>query len=140
VGVSSPRASEQLAGPMDGGHIEASPVAADFRARMARVSGRFVSRGHGERFEAVVWANDSARDAWTAAVDMPVGAVLVEEAIERAAGEDRQAGLLVMLKEGDAWRFVAVSPAGEVASDAARVAPCAQCHREAPRDSVFVLY
>jgi hypothetical protein len=125
---------------MDGGHLEASPVAADFRAHMARVSGRFVSRGHGERFEGVVWANDGARDAWAAAVDMPVGAVLVEEAIERAAGEDRQAGLLVMVKEGEAWRFVAVGPDGEVASDAARVAPCAQCHREAPRDSVFLLH
>jgi hypothetical protein len=138
VGVSSPRPSDGPAGSVDGGHIEASPIAADFRSRMARLSGRFVSRGHGERFEAVVWANDRARDAWAAPVDMPDGAVLVEEAIERAAGDDRQAGLLVMVKHGDAWRFVAVGPDGEVVGDA-RVAPCTECHREAPRDSVFPL-
>jgi hypothetical protein len=104
---------------------------------MARMSGRFVSHGHGEHFEAVIWANDAARDAWRAAVDMPEGASLVEEAIERAAGHDRPAGLLVMVKREGAWRFVAVGPAGEVASDV-RVVPCADCHREAPRDFVFV--
>jgi hypothetical protein len=69
--------------------------------------------------------------------DLPEGAIFVEEALQRAAQGDNEAGLLVMEKRGGAWHFVAVGrPDGEVVDDA-RVAPCAACHREAPRDFVF---
>lgn len=140
VGVSSPRAVERISRASDAATPELSPVPTDFRSHMARVSGRFVSAGHAERFDAVVWANDAARAAWDAAGDMPDGAMLVEEAIERTSGRDggadRPAGLLVMEKGAGTWRFVAVMPAGEVVSDT-RVALCAACHRDAPRDFVF---
>jgi hypothetical protein len=114
-----------------------SPVARDFRERMARVGERQLSRGHAERFDAVVWANDVARAVWDEAVaPMPDGAMIVEEAVERGAKGDRAAGLLVMEKRDGSWRFVAIGADGEVVDDA-RVARCAACHREAPRDSVF---
>jgi hypothetical protein len=104
---------------------------------MARVSERQLSRGHGERFDGIVWTNDVARAVWDAAgTPMPDGAVLVEEAIERSARGDRPAGLFVMEKRDAAWRYTVVSPDGEVIDDA-RVAPCATCHRDAPRDAVF---
>jgi hypothetical protein len=136
MGVSAPRATPHGDAGIDGAAHATSPVAADFREHMTRVSGRQVSGGHGERFDGVVWANDVARAAWDGAGDMPDGAVLVEEAIDRAAKGDRPAGLFVMEKGAGAWRFVAVGAGGEVADDA-RVAPCAACHREAPRDYVF---
>lgn len=120
-------------------------MAPDFRARMVRVGERALSRGHAERFDAIVWANELAHAAWDDAVaPMPDGAMLVEEAVDRAtpapAGGavergERAAGLLVMEKSG-LWRFDSVGPDGDVA-DEARVAPCAACHREAPRDGVF---
>jgi hypothetical protein len=106
---------------------------------MARLGARARSRGHGERFDAVVWANDVARAAWdTGPAPMPDGAMLIEEAFESAAQGGRALGLLVMEKRGGTWRFVAVGADGDVVDDA-RVAACASCHREAPRDSVFPL-
>jgi hypothetical protein len=104
---------------------------------MVRVGELRVSRGHGERYGAVVWANDVARATWDAAVaPLPEGAVLVEEATDHTAGGDRLAGLFVMEKRDGAWQFSAVGADGDVA-DGARTARCAACHRDAPRDSVF---
>jgi hypothetical protein len=138
IGVSLPRGAPGGGGGRgDGGLGKPSPVARDFRERMVRLDDRQLSRGHAERFDAIVWANDVARAAWDDALaPMPDGAMLVEEAIERAAQGDRPAGLLVMEKRDGSWRFVAVGADGEVVDDA-RVARCATCHREAPRDSVF---
>jgi len=113
-----------------------SPVAADFRSHMARVSERNISRGHADRFDAVVWANDRAHVAWNGAGDMPDGAVLVEEAIERTARGDHAAGLLVMEKHGQAWRFVLIEAGGHVVEWAPDAA-CTSCHRDAPHDFVF---
>jgi hypothetical protein len=103
---------------------------------MQRMSDRSSSRGHAGRFDGVVWANDEARAAWDAAGDIPDGATFVEELVDRAARGDRPAGLLVMEKRSGAWRFAAMGPDGETVNDA-RVAPCAGCHRDAPRDFVF---
>ena len=109
----------------------------DFRARLARVSDRFLSEGHGDGFDAVVWSNEAARAGADAGGSFPDGAMLVEEALARGAIDaGAAAGLLVMEKRAEGWRFVAVGPDGEVVSDA-RVAPCATCHRDAPRDYVF---
>jgi hypothetical protein len=157
VGVSSRRAIERNAsGPSDGGVPEPSPVPDDFRARMTKVGERFLSRGHAEHFDAVIWANDAAmstRDAGAVmpeggmalpdgatplqapVMPLPDGALLLEELIARRAGGDRPAGLFVMEKRAGQWRFVVVGTRGEVVSDA-RVAPCAECHREA-KDLVF---
>jgi hypothetical protein len=138
VGVSPPRAEAKIAGKStDGGTPRPSPVPADFRATMARVGERRLSRGHAERFDAIVWANEAARSGLDAATGaLPEGAVLVEEAIERTPQGDQAAGLLVMIKRDGAWRFTAVGPDGEVVDDA-RGASCAACHRDAPRDFVF---
>jgi hypothetical protein len=69
------------------------------------------------------------------ALPLPDGAILLEEIIGRKAGGDRPAGLFVMEKRAGQWRFVVVGTRGEVVSDQ-RVAPCAECHREA-KDFVF---
>lgn len=121
---------------------------ADFRAHMTRVVGRQLSRGHAERFEGVVWANDVARAAWASTGAMPDGAMLVEELFSRdvvagtlprgrSSAEERPAGLLVMRKGAGSWRFVSIGPAGQVVDDAAHVASCVACHRQAPSDFVF---
>jgi hypothetical protein len=136
VGVSEQRREAPRRQPVEGGAGAPSPVPADFRQHMARVGERAVSRGHAERFDGIVWANDAARAAWDAGGEMPDGAMLVEEAIERTAKGDQAAGLLVMEKRGGGWRFTVVDAAGRVAEDT-REAACAACHREAPRDYVF---
>jgi hypothetical protein len=112
-------------------------VPADFREHMAKVSERRLSRGHAERFDGIVWANDVALAASNAATGaLPDGAAFVEEAIERTPQGDRAAGLLIMTKSEGAWRFAAVGPEGEVVDDT-RGAACAACHRDAPRDFVY---
>ena len=138
VGFSSPRAvSDSTRGTFaDASAGAVSPIAADFRSHMTRVSERSVSHGHADRFDGVVWANDAARAAWEPTGDMPDGAVLVEEAIERTPKGDRPAGLLVMEKHGTTWRFLLVDDHNRVV-DGAREAACVSCHTDAPRDYVF---
>ncbi|MGD0525263.1 MAG: hypothetical protein ABSE49_08975 [Polyangiaceae bacterium] len=140
VGVSSPHAetSAPSAKPVDAAVEAPSPVAADFREHLARLTDRAVSRGHAERFDGVLWANDVGRAAWDAPGNAPDGALLVEETIERTGKGDRAAGLLVMEKQSGAWRFVVVDAGGHVVAWA-REQACVGCHREAPRDFVFHL-
>jgi hypothetical protein len=102
---------------------------------MTKVGERFLSRGHAERFDAVIWANAAALSPRDAGVLMPEGAMFLEELIAQKAGADRPAGLFVMEKRAGQWRFVVVGTRGEVVGDA-RVAPCAECHREV-KDFVF---
>ncbi len=132
VGVSTPRAPEratfEAGAPM-------APLPEDFRAHMARVAERFLSEGHGEAFDAVVWANDAARAGTAAGGDFPDGAMFVEEALGRSLSDAGSVGLLVMQKRGGGWQFGAVGPDGEPGSGAA----CAACHQDAPRDAVFLL-
>jgi len=112
-----------------------SPVPADFRVRLSRMSDRFVSEGHGSQFEAVVWSNDAARTG----VDggYADGAMLVEELFARGVPDGGGAeGLLVIEKRAEGWRFAAVGPEGSAVSDV-RVEPCVTCHRDAARDFVF---
>jgi len=143
--MSAPPAEPTGAPAPDAGISDAGPpLPADFRAHMTRVVGRQLSRGHAERFEGVVWANDVARAAWASAGAMPDGAMLVEELFDqdhlrqdRSAADDRTAGLLVMRKSAGSWRFVSIGPAGEVVDDAAHVARCVACHRQATSDFVF---
>jgi hypothetical protein len=138
--VSTPRlagaSASAKAKAADAGARKPSPLGADFREHMARIVGRQLSRGHADRFDAIVWANDVGRAVWASAGAMPDGAVLVEELIDRSSGEDRAAGLLVMRKGNGAWSFVSIGADGEVVDDA-RVAPCATCHGQAPSDFVF---
>jgi len=123
---------------------------------MTKVGERFLSRGHAEHFDAVIWANAAALSTRDAAAVMPEagmplpegaiplpegvmpaaeGAMLLEEIIGRKAGGDRPGGLFVMEKRAGQWRFVVVGTRGEVVSDD-RVALCAECHRET-KDFVF---
>ena len=134
VGVSPPRAVEPAAG-LDAGAEEA-PVPADFRARLSRVSDRFLSRGHADRFDAVVWASEEAAAAAASGGDFGDGARFVEEAFGRDVIDGGAAGLLAMEKRGGVWHFAAMGPDGDVAGDA-RTGACVTCHREAPRDFVF---
>jgi len=132
VGISDKRMGSPIEAP-EAGATPPSPVPADFRDHMAKVVARQLSRGHGEKFDAVVWANDVAKPAWDAGGAMPEGAVLVEEAIERVVKGDRAAGLLFMEKKDGAWRFQAVGPDGSAAEEPR----CAACHAQAARDDVF---
>jgi hypothetical protein len=140
VGVSSPRAviDDPGARPVDAAAPIPSPVDADFRAHMTRVGERGLSRGHAERFDGVVWANEAARAGWDGSGNMPDGAMLIEEAIERTPKGDRAAGLLVMDKHAEGWRFVVVDAGGHVVKWS-RVEACTACHKDAPRDFVFRL-
>lgn len=104
---------------------------------MTRVAELRPSHGHAERFDAVLWVNDAARSAWEDLGEAPDGAVLVEQLSEPGALGVRGAGRLVMAKSGGAWRFSATDEKGALAEEA-RTAACAVCHREAPRDFVFV--
>jgi len=136
VGLSPPRALERRSsGSLDSGVPELSPVPGDFRTRMTRMGERFLSRGHAEHFDAVIWANGEALSPRDAGAVLPEGAMLLEELTAEKGGADRPAGLFVMEKRAGLWRFVVVGTRGEVVSDA-RVAPCAECHREA-KDFVF---
>ena len=121
----------------DAGAVEPSPVKDDFRSTMTQVGDRFLSEGHAERFDGVVWASSAARARWDAPGQMPVGALLVEEAIVREGRSDRPGGLLVMEKRDAGWRFVVVTAERDVVSGA-RLAPCETCHREAS-GGVFAL-
>lgn len=103
---------------------------------MTRVSGRFLSRGHGERFDAIVWANEAAQSAVRSLGPAPNGATWVEEAFVKNVRGDDAEGFLVMQRR-DGWHFAAIDADGTVASDE-RVASCTACHSEAP-DSVFPL-
>ncbi len=140
VGVSPPRG-------MDRSAVQARSAApaggalfpADFRHSLSAVTLRKLSRGHAERFDAIVWANDVARVAWDGSGAMPDGALLLEEAIappERASERDKLLGLLVMRKDAGQWHYVAVGPDGGVAEES-RTSRCAACHEQALRDSVF---
>ena len=126
------------AGAEGGGLV---PVREGAHARMQRVSDRFVSRGHGEHFDAVVWANDQARAALETGGDAGEGAKFVEDALFGPAGAAGAAPTdvppqLAMEKHGGAWRFTAVEADGEAVAEA-RLEACGECHRGAPRDSVF---
>ncbi len=135
VGVSPPRAAERTT--PKGATDASSPVPSDFRVRLSRLGDRFVSAGHGGGFDALVWSNEAGRAGVLGAGEFAEGAMLVEELLGRGASDAGDAnGLLVMEKRGDGWRFVAVGPDGDVVADA-RVAACAECHREAPGDFVF---
>ncbi len=140
VGVSQPRAYEQsVPFAVDAGTRAAPLVPADFREHMAKVADRRPSHGHADRFDAIVWANDAARSAWAGQGDMPDGALLVEEAIERTAKGDSPAGVLLMEKKDGAWRYAAAGANGDALDPATSAAKCAACHVDAPRDSVFRL-
>ncbi|HSY24371.1 MAG TPA: hypothetical protein VK841_19720 [Polyangiaceae bacterium] len=130
VGFSAPRAPEAVAEAVDAGPPPAPPVAPDFRSHMTRLSDRFLSRGHAERFDAVIWGNTPMALEASADADFPEGAVLVEEAVVRDTRGDRPFGLLVMTKEKDSFRFDAVDADGRV-EPADRAAACVTCHREA---------
>ena len=132
VGVSAPRAPEAVA-EADAGDAAPPPpppVPPDFRSHMNRLSDRFLSRGHAERFDAVIWGNAQVAPDASSDQDFPEGAVLVEEAVVRDTRGDHPFGLLVMTKEKDSFRFDAVDADGRV-EPAERVAACATCHREA---------
>jgi hypothetical protein len=137
VGVSPPRAPELSVAAPDAGAPEPSPVPDDFRSTMTQVGGPFLSRGHAQRFDAIVWANAAAGKQWDSPGEMPVGAMLVEEALVREGASDRPAGLLVMEKREAGWRFVVVTAEGEVQSGP-HLTLCETCHREAS-GGVFVL-
>lgn len=136
VGVSPPRAVEPATALDAGAEETQAPVAADFRAHLSRVSDRFLSRGHADRFDGVVWASEEAAVAAASGGDFADGARFVEEAFGRDVTDGGAAGLLAMEKRAGVWHFAAVGPDGDVAGDA-RTGACAACHREAPHDFVF---
>ena len=131
-------------GGAEGGGPLASPVPADFRTSMTRLTaGRVLSKGHaGGRWDVEVFADPAGaeallRERWP----VPVGARFVEEHFER---NDAGAGPIMMMEKraagfdparGD-WRYVAIGTRGDVVKDGV-IEGCAGCHGEAPGDHVF---
>ena len=143
VGVSSPKPaarSEAVAPSVATPDVFPVPHAtlSTFRSQMRRAGERFMSHGHGDRFDALLWLNDAANSAWGGDGAFPEESGFVEEAIAHGASGDRPEGLLIMVKHGASWTFAALAPNGDAAS-APQVATCPDCHREAPRDFVFRL-
>ena len=104
---------------------------------MTKLSGRFASAGHFVgRYDAVVWASEDAVKPWNEAASFPDGARLIMEHLER--GSDHVGPLLMMERRTNAWRWTLVGSDGRVILDGDANA-CAQCHAEAPRDSVFIV-
>jgi hypothetical protein len=138
VGASTPHPSPEATAARAADAAADLPVAvpADFRRHLLQVGARTLSRGHAERFDAIVWVNEASRRAWDEGADMPDGALLLEEAIERVDGQDRTTALLVMEKHAGTWRFTMADEHGQ-ATIAASETACAGCHRDAPRDFVF---
>jgi hypothetical protein len=130
----------------DGGPIEgATALPADYLRRFTKVNqGKLVSAGHASgRWEIEVWANESAQRALAArSRDVPVGAIVVEEHVERSGARGR-GPVMVMEKRpkgfspdhGD-WRYTVVSARGLLVKDGA-IEPCAGCHDDAPMDGLF---
>ena len=134
VGISPPRAAERAPGSAaaDGGVARARRL-----SRASLAPGRPLPVGGPRgwlRRRGLVQRGRRAPDR-TAAGPSPT-ARCSSRRRSGAATAARPVGLLVMEKRAESWRFVAVGPDGEVVSDA-RVAPCAECHRDAPRDFVF---
>lgn len=134
VGISPPRAAERVPGAPD---ASAAPWMApdDFRSRLSPLSERFVSQGHAEQFDALVWGDPSgmASDAGGTFSD---GTMFVEETFVSGQSDGGPQGLLMMEKSAGSWRFGAVGSDGTIVNDS-RLLTCNECHREAPRDFVF---
>jgi hypothetical protein len=149
VGVSDkprPVTSGPLA--LDAGARDGSAaLPASYRETFAKVNrARASSQGHATgRWDLDVYANDAGVQALaTRAREAPVGARVVAEHYERAAGmRDRAGPVYVMEKRergfspdhGD-WRYVVVGSQGQLVNDGV-IASCAGCHDGAPMDGLF---
>lgn len=134
VGTSDPkpRAHGSVATPAPS---TPNPIPSDFRTRYTKVTARFASSGHFVgRYDAIVWTTEDAKDPWTQQGSFPNGARIVMEHLRR--GSDEAGPILAMERRDGAWRFVMVASDQRVIVDG-DAAACAQCHAEAPRDSVF---
>lgn len=120
----------------------------DFRTRYAKLSAtRFVSAGHASgRFEVEVYANELGQVGMGKRTgDFARGAVFVKEHWERAPEGSKPGPLMAMEKmppgfdteHGD-WRYVVVSPEGELLSDG-KPDGCVLCHDDAPHDRIFLV-
>jgi hypothetical protein len=135
VGYSPPRVDRE-APLVDASSTAPAPSAT--RAGMHAMSDRFTSHGHGDAFDAVVWANEAGRAALESGADAAEGAVIVEETVPSSARGDSVRGELAMEKRAGKWRFSVVEADADAATPAAASA-CEGCHRDAPRDDVFAL-
>ncbi len=136
-----PRAADAGAAPRP-----LTVLPADFRTRLGKLSGRFVSAGHaGARFDALLYANEGATEAFAKhAGTFPVGALFIKEHWERG-GDGKRGPVMAMEKmaagfdpaHGD-WRFVVVAADGEVVVDG-KPEGCVLCHDDAAHDHVFRL-
>lgn len=112
-------------------------VSLDFRTRLKKFGDRFESKGHAPgRWDADVYMNPEAEQAWSTDSPFAAGAELVMEHVERQ-GEKGAGPVMAMKKsEGGAWTFSVVSARGEAVTGRA-LENCAACHKDAPRDHVF---
>lgn len=84
------------------------------------------------RYDAIVWASPDAKDPWTQQASFPNGARIVMEHLRR--GSDDAGPILSMERRDGAWKFAMVTSDQRAMDDSPA---CAQCHAEAPRDSIF---
>ncbi len=139
VGLSDkPRTSPR---PKATAPVVAAPPA-DLRAGVSAVPGRTPSLGHASgRWDYQLSANDAGRAA-LAGGDAAVGAKIVMDHFERAAGNERGPTMAMEKRpkgfdpeHGD-WRWIVVGSSGTLLFDG-KAERCWGCHTDAPRDHVF---
>jgi len=117
----------------DGG---AAIIAPDFRSRLKRIGDRFVSNGHAAgRWDAEMFANAGAENAWGGDEPFPVGSELLLSHVERQG--DKSDGPVMAMRKGEGgWAFTVMNSRGEAITGRG-LSACEACHRDAPRDHVF---
>ena len=136
IGVSAPRNEREPPAPVDASTSGTAIAASGPRPGMQRVGDRFVSHGHGDAFDAILWANDQARAALEAGVDARDGAMFVEDAVRATPRGEEPEGELAMEKHHGEWQFFVLEADADAAT-AANPVSCAGCHRDSPHDFVF---
>lgn len=135
VGISDAKARPRASSIASVAPAAPSPIPADFRSKYTKLGARFPSAGHFVgRYDAVLWASEDAKEPWNRQASFPDGARLVIEHLHR--GADGVGPLLMMERRNGAWRWIMVTSDNRVVIDGDSNA-CAQCHADAPRDSVF---
>jgi Cytochrome P460 len=148
VGVSNVAAGAVAAAPSSTTRaVPAASIPLDYEKRFVRIRPLEPSEGHAPgRFVSEVYANAMAADALTNEAPFPPGSLFIERHGERR-GDGGKGPTFTMEKtiettpgSGGGWRFAAFdSRDREVgASGGPGLHACAQCHRDAARDYVFL--
>ena len=105
------------------------------------------SQHGGGRAEELIFANAEGAAAWTAGGEPTVGSIFVAELLDASTdGGKGTAGIYLIERREDGYRFAAADGAGRTLTDAAEdagagtsAALCVRCHAESMRRPLFPL-